>query len=263
MLIYRRLCFFGVNRNEVCCFLFGIFEIKQIKMGEFKKEREFIHYLFKRGKSSYMTNFVEKGELYFNTLENMKGGEKDCHRQDSEEGRAKREILKNTKVDIYKCGECLDTAEPVFSLGGVDTIIKSDFINGNIYSLAGIFNDQLSSEQRNLEIDIRDFGESLIVIQNPRLFMERVFKELGKLNLNYKIGRVRYYDESYSGKLSPFCKRIGYSCQSEFRIFISSEKKPEPIKIYIGDLRDIATKIDVPIQMKLNLTDGNTLFFEP
>ncbi|RRJ86682.1 hypothetical protein EG240_15930 [Paenimyroides tangerinum] len=221
-----------------------------------KTKEEIIHLLFKRGSEHRMKDFIEKGEMYFNTLEYMRAGEKDDHRQDLDEGLIKRNHLKKCKIQLFRNDKYLDNIDPEFTFNDVDVVLKDGFTNGNIYSLTGLFNKQLKS---NLKIDIKEFGESLVIIKNPRVFMERVIKKLDELKLDYKYRPVQYYDDDHSGNLSTFHKRVKYKDQNEFRFFINCKNKHEPITIQIGDLRDIAVKYDNPLEMKLNLTDGREL----
>lgn len=99
-------------------------------------------------------------------------------------------------------------------------------------------------------------AEAAAIIRDPNEFFERLRGASQKLhteNHGLEKGKVRYIDpyfESYAKIQSedlPFCKHFKFSYQREFRYVIRNSQKIENAdrKIYLGDLSDIATLVDL------------------
>lgn len=220
------------------------------------------HLLFKRGKEEYIRSFLEKGEMYFNTMEYFRNVEQDDFakkngRNDPHEGAFLRKYHGNVRIKMIECDE--QNAIPIFLDG--ENFIEADLMNGgNIFSLSSISQSQL--DLKTIDIDITTFGDSIIIITNPNEFIKRVKLELKRQKLNFHYGTVKYYSDDYTGELGgPFDKNEFFERQREFRIFIDSVGK-EPISITIGNIEDIACVFKGIYEIELSLTDGDQLVFK-
>lgn len=99
-------------------------------------------------------------------------------------------------------------------------------------------------------------AEAAVIIHDPNGFFERLKGASQKLHTeksSLEQGKVRYIDpyfENYAKVQSedlPFCKHFKFSYQKEFRFVIRNSQKieNEDRKIYLGDLSDIATLVDL------------------
>ena len=120
-------------------------------------------------------------------------------------------------------------------------VVYDEEIKGNIYCLTGIYSEELRGERNDIFLDTHAFGEDLIEINHPKIFLQRVMDGLRKLGYKNIIHeKVTYYDNNYSGELGFFKKHEKFKGQNEFRIFVPN-KDNKPIKLNIGSLKDIAS----------------------
>lgn len=170
-----------------------------------------------------------------------------------------REFLGNVKFKMCDVG--LNIEENGISTDGENcVIIKDATINGNIYCLSGIYTKDLEDETEVVEFNTNSFGESVIVITNPREFIERVKTALTKRGYQYiKYKPVEYFPNNYSGKVGIFKKHEDFKHQNEFRFFVGNPDN-KPIKVEIGSIEDIAI-VKEGCVLKLELTDGRTKLF--
>lgn len=220
------------------------------------------HLLFKRGKEEHIRSFLEKGEMYFNTMEYFRNVEQDDFakkngRNDPHEGAFLRKYYDKVKIKMIECD--VENAVPIFLDG--ENFVEVDLMNGgNIYSMSSLSQSQL--DLKTIDIDITSFGNFIIIITNPNEFKRRVERELKRQNLNFHFGAVKYYSDDYTGELGgPFDKNEFFERQREFRIFIDSDGK-DKILIEIGNIEDIACVFKGIYEMKLSLTDGDQLVFK-
>jgi len=198
-----------------------------------------LYLLYRRSKSKYIKSLYEKGEIYINTIDYIRKCDDNENRSDPDDSIHKRTFLGDTKIRVCDCGLDIDKHGVTFDTKGAVLNFDSSQ-KGNIYCLSGIYTKHITGNRQNLEFDTRSFGESLILIHNPKEFIKRIIKGLndaGFENVLYKA--VEYYPNNYSGYVGFFKKHEKFSYQNEFRIFVPN-KKDKPIKITIGSLKDIA-----------------------
>lgn len=91
------------------------------------------------------------------------------------------------------------------------------------------------------EEEIKKFGEYIVVILKPDIFIKRIVNYFKKNNINFEIKNVEYKDFSkFHGEIKNegFVKDIKYKSENEYRILADIEK--EGIEtINIGSLKDI------------------------
>lgn len=215
-----------------------------------------LHILFRRGKSEHILNLLQKGEIYINTVNIIREYDDNEERSDPHDSILERDFLGKVKVKIGDVG--LDTKNNGITLDAENCVmIKDSEINGNIYCLSGIYTKELEDERETIEFKTQSFGESVIIITNPREFINRVTTTL-KANgyQDIKYWAVEYFPNDYSGEVGIFRKHEKFKHQNEFRFFIPNTNN-EPIRIEIGAIEDIAVMMD-GCALKLELTDKRT-----
>lgn len=202
-------------------------------------EENTLFILFRRGKTEDIKNLFEKGEIYMNTVDRIRECDNNQDRSDPYDSILQRQFLGDVKVKMCDVGQ--DINKDGVSLNAKECVINIDSNNkGNIYCLSGIYSKDLIDKAEVTEFKTKSFGESLIVISNPRKFIQRVKKAL--LEEGYKDIQskpVDYYPNEYSGHIGPFKKHQNFSHQNEFRIYVPNSDN-KPIKINIGSIKDIA-----------------------
>ena len=185
------------------------------------------------------TKLYEKGEIYINSIDFIRDCDNNFERSDNEDGIEYRKYFGEAMVSFCDVGKDMDKEGVSFKAQG--TVLNKDHDEkGNIYCLTGIYSEDLMDDRKDIQYETQSFGESLILIHKPKIFIERISNKLKeKEYLNYKCNKVYYYNNDYSGKLDFFKKHEKFKKQKEFRIFIPNEKN-EPIKLSIGSLKDIA-----------------------
>lgn len=136
-----------------------------------------------------------------------------------------------------------------FNMENIGSPITMYFYKNNsknifcMWSLAtnadGFFrDDDIFIDEKN-----KDFGEDVVVLTSPQLFLERVIEAVKKRKLNTKIGLVNYYDETEHKNFADnevlFNKLSKFSYQKEYRVVIDTNIENNPYILEIGDLSDI------------------------
>jgi hypothetical protein len=198
-----------------------------------------IYFFFRRGKKEHIASMYEKGEIYLNTIDFIRNCDENMERSDPEDGIFERKFLGDAKIKFCDVGKDID--KEGIEINGKDLIFQTDTTEkGNIFCLSAIKTKHIVSKPKNIEFDTNSFGESLILIHNPKEFILRVENELKKNGFEkiyYK--SVNYYESEYSGKVGVFRKHIKFKKQNEFRFYIPN-KENIAIKINIGSMKDIA-----------------------
>lgn len=187
-----------------------------------------LFFLIRRGKEEHIRNLYEKGELYINTISFLRSCDDNPERTDSE--------------------DCL-----VFRPG-------NKYVNGNIFCFYGIYCKHLNIPDNFMDVEIESFGDWLILIHSPSIFIERVEKELKGSGYNVTCEKVEYYREDYVGEVGVFKKHERFEKQCEYRFFIENEYNQTIKNIYIGSLAEIAT-IERNLMMRLTLDCGSKKVF--
>ena len=191
--------------------------------------------LLRRGKKEHIENLYNNGELYINTFDAIREYDSNLDRSDSLD--CVSHYIGDAYIEICDKDISSDAAHIV----EVEDLVFDNNKKGNIYCFYGIYSDQLMSNTNIDIIDISSFGEYLIVIFKPEVFLKRVKDELEKHNYHKVYDRkVEYVSNKYVGYMGPFRKKEIFSLQSEYRIFVVIEKNDKIKNISIGSLHDIA-----------------------
>ncbi len=232
------------------------------KLNMSHKTNNSVFILFKRGKPEHILRLFERGEVYINTIDYIRNCDINEDLSDSDDSILEREFWGDIQVNMCDVG--FDINKNGISFEGFNGVINTDStLKGNIYCLSGIYTKEIMDDNEIIELNTKkSFGESIIIIFNPRIFIERVKKALidkGYEKVYYK--PVTYYSNNYSGKVGFFRKHEKFSPQNEFRFFIPN-KKNETITIEIGSLKEIAVVRHNGCFLKAKLTDSRTKIFK-
>jgi hypothetical protein len=214
-----------------------------------------LYILFRRGKKEYINDLYKNGYIYINTIDYIRECDNIKERSDLDDSIAERKYLGEVKIKMSDVDS--DNLNQGVSFNGENCSMTFDSISkGNIYCLSGIFTKHLIDKSEIFEFNTQAFGESLIVIYNPRKFIDRIVSTLKFRGYNdFKFAPVSYYSNDYSGKVGFFRKHEEYSYQSEFRILVPNSNNIA-ISLNIGSLEDIA-EIEKNY-LSLELTDNRT-----
>lgn len=205
----------------------------------------------------YAESFLD-GNIRFTPLKNyilIEGGRKDLR-----EGANLNLQLSKTKI-IIKIDEKMI---PLPNLLGTLSISSTEILKKKCLCLTFnrvIYNQELLKEkidytfQGITEEETRKFGDQIVVIYNPKVFMERIIKYFKEKNITAKGNIVEYKDLSkFHGEIinEGFVKDIKYKSENEYRIL--ADIAGEGIQtINIGSLRDIAIVMNYEQFKKIEL----------
>jgi len=193
--------------------------------------------IIKVGRLEHIKAMYCEGEVFFNTINYFKQTEKNDARFDKLEGATMIDQIKNMKVQMPD-GNILNFSRnrgDSIKLRHAYLIEHADEKKGNIFCCTAITTTNLDSFKK-INPKFREFGDSVLLIENPNRFLERIEAELNKLSLPFHLGLTSYYNKHEAvGQLHIFSKSDEYSYQSEIRIWVQNQME-EPIKIKIGPL---------------------------
>jgi hypothetical protein len=107
------------------------------------------------------------------------------------------------------------------------------------------------NEFKKINPKFSEFGNAVLLIENPNEFFTRIENELKKQRLDYRIGLVNYYNPfTKIGSLSVYDKKEEHSYQHEIRIWINYAEN-KPIIIKIGSIKDFTRIFKIEELLKL------------
>jgi len=212
----------------------------------------------KSGEKQFMLNFLNKGELYLNTLNYYKVHENKEIGDDWED-------ITNIKIGkVSLIDEKDDTKVPI-SDKNIPIRFNTSPSHKNAFCMYSICPQHFLVESNYKILDIpknvtKGFGDTTILIADPVEFLKRIETKLNELGYKYTFGFVTYYnEESYEGNLNAFWKRRRYSTQREFRILVEN-KVDSFLKFEIGSIQDIAKAINNKM-VKYSMENGDDYIF--
>jgi hypothetical protein len=207
--------------------------------------------IIKVGKLEFMESFLQKGEMYFDTVESFAIKDANQEKYDNLEGATEINQVNWIKLQAEN-GKTIELSKinpKHVKLASAYLITHDEKTIGNIYSCSAVTPETINNFKK-LDPRFKNFGDTIILIENPNEFLNRVKEELKGKNYKYTIGLVNYYDpDTFNGPLTVFSKKNKLAYQNELRILIYN-KNNEPIKIYIGSIKDIACKFKIEDLMK-------------
>lgn len=215
---------------------------------ELMEDSKDIRYILKIGAEPHMRAFLDRGEMFFNTVDWFRQTELNQERFDGSEGASSIQQVVWMKLRAQ------DGQEFCFSkpghpkheashgkLASANVMTHEERAKGNIFSCIGVgVNESGVLGDGSLDPRFKEFGDVVVVIANPNVFLTRVETALNGRGLRYRLGLVKYYDpDVYEGELNPFSKKISHAYQKEVRIWIDNDTN-EPMKLEVGSIQDIA-----------------------
>ncbi len=209
--------------------------------------------IIKFGKKKHLESLLKKGELYFNSTENLNKAEIINKEQGDENEGA--EWIKNLqfseiKVNHPTLGEY--NFKPASNRLGKITQFNHNYLTCSFFILTTKDfekTDILKVDERMLR-----FGKYALIIKEPKTFIDNVVDALEFENLDYSARKVKYKNLKYEEhiEMNPFIKKIEHQHQKEFRVILKNQIKPKLIRIKdvnkIGEI--VASKFIVESQWK-------------
>ena len=203
-------------------------------------------FFFKFGSEENMTDLLENGTIYFNTIDYFQRLEEQGLRGDSYEG--------TTKITNYHEYDKLKVTITIPETGKKIPINPSKFhlreflkdIKGNLYSIYCLRpKDIIGIENFKIDSRVAEFGTHFIIIKNTGKFIDQICNELEKKSFDYSTKQVEYYEkDKINGEINLFNKSKEFDYQNEFRIVLyNNEMKPKIIRI--GSIKDYAEIFEV------------------
>jgi hypothetical protein len=204
----------------------------------------------KFGLKEHIEQLYREGLLYFNPIEFFKlcdiPERKDFNENTLFLGQPEQSSLSINSYEI----KSEDLIGPIRLLTN-DTSESS--IYSHIFCMSCICaGDTIRDDKKVFSDSLFQFGDTLLVIHNVKLFRDRLVKalenELTKSNVSdYRCGKIEYIDEDvYHGEMGSFKKSRKYSHQQEYRIALKSlDNQQEALKLYLGSLEDLSGILDV------------------
>lgn len=202
-----------------------------------------IQFLLKFGKFEHLNQLLSFGRIYVKHAEFFRQ-DIPHDRFDKTEGKLSIEHIANTFIEMRPSGTT-EWKKLKVKTGVFEQSLKLD--NCYIYSLFSILElETRQNEFFEFSDEIKKMGDSYLIINNPREFMNRFLTTLDQSGYCYRHGIIEYYDPSENHKkLGLFRKQNNYKYQKEYRIVIelnpeNNTQLPDHIKVDIGNLEDIA-----------------------
>ena len=197
--------------------------------------------------SQYADAFINKGEIYLNTLQWFRYYEKDNNIGDHFEGAdavcGNGMKLYYAPIGEYDKFQLLTDKLENFQIYNTKT-------NGNILSLYAILEQPSDIHDVKLKFIDEFSHHRFFLITAPSLFLDKIRNALQpEIRDNIRRDLVKYYKltDEYT-EISDFQTRETYEYQKEFRLFIP-DPNATPLTLYIGDLHEIAFEIDLKNKM--------------
>ena len=205
--------------------------------------------LIKFGKKKDLKELVGKGIVYMNTWRCFQKIENDGARSDRHEGLihlGQASMCSNVYI-TPKGGAPI----PIQGLVGQIRVSNNEIDDYNLFCMFAMTEQSfrfLADEK------LKKFGDCAAVFVKGDEFLAKLRTALKEKSWTFRDALVEYVDETqYSGKMGPFKKFSRFEWQSEFRVCVHTKHR-EPIKLKIGDLRDIVVLVPTAgIQSRLTM----------
>jgi len=198
-----------------------------------------LYYLIKIGNHDNIMDLMNKGIVYMNPIKHFRDTEQNEQKKDKHEGTSRIEQLTYLKIIGEGYDLEISRKKPKSNMINGQYRQVDPNLKGNIYSMLAITPD-LYYKTDSLDRKNMKFGDSFLIIEKPREFIDRIASEISNLKVNCEGRLVQYYNENtYNGDLGVFNKPLFFEHQSEYRIFVESDN-PEPLILEIGSIEDIS-----------------------
>jgi hypothetical protein len=197
--------------------------------------------LFKFGREEHLTALRQQGLLHMQTMRYFADAERENPaRGDRFEGTAR--IFQPTAIKMIISHPVIGSHEvDPRDLAGPVIFSYEREAEQNILCLFSL--TAPTTTRAVLHEDHLRLGSHFVLFLNTREFLDRVHRELVRLDLSGTRGPVKYYDESsYSGEVGPFWKPKRFAYQQEYRIVVRPGQAPFR-DLVIGDISDITSPV--------------------
>jgi hypothetical protein len=195
-----------------------------------------IQKFLKFGKEAHLKELLQ-GNIYINHSSFFK---KDIQHgiYDKNEG---RKSLVNLKESVIQIKEMTSTEWKSINITKGKIQSWNDMTDFHIFSLFQITeNETRSMEYFSFSDEIRKMGDHFLIINNPKVFVDKMDSELNNCKYYFERATISYYDQTENQEnVSAFHKTSEYEYQKEFRYLIKGNTK-QPLRLKIGSLTDIA-----------------------
>lgn len=215
-----------------------------------------IHYLLKVGRREHIEDLRNHGIVYMNSINFFRELEEDEQRSDIQEGIERIEQI--TWIKLIKDGKEFEFKKESSKniITSAQLRVANPELEGNIFSMIAITN-RLAEETDKLDNRNSKFGDSFLVIFNPKEFLRRFENAIKKSGMSFQYGVVWYYDEeNYNGGLGVFCKPMKFKHQNEFRVFVGNSSR-NPLIVNIGSIEDISDIFSIEELSKIRFGQEN------
>jgi hypothetical protein len=203
-----------------------------------------IHHLIKLGKKEHIECFRNKGIVFMNSINFFKEMEEDEQRKDNEEGILRIEQVTWLRIMFGEKEFEFSKNTKQNTISSAQLRVANPALEGNIFSMIAI-TTELSNFTDILDKQNMQFGDSFLVIFNPKEFLSRIDIAIKHADLKYRWNLVKYYDEqTHSGELGVFHKPLKFKHQNEFRIFVENNQR-SPLVLKIGSIEDISEIFEI------------------
>lgn len=192
----------------------------------------------KFGKKEYLEQF-QKGRLYMNSWQEFVSIENE-EQKDIYEGTT--EWL-NPDITPFKINDRV--LKRINGTLSVSLQPKQPYIK--IFCLSIICKrDEIRDDYKIFDDRMKKFGDSFLLISNPKIFLNKLQKSLISLLLENTISwsdyrKIQYFNPNlYDGEVGPFKKIDHFSHQKEFRIAVKDDSD-KPFILEIGSLKNISS----------------------
>ena len=198
-------------------------------------------FFFKFGNEKNMTDLLENGTIYFNTIDYFQRLEEQGLRGDNYEG--------TTKITNYHEYDNLKLTFTIPKTGKKIPIYPTKFhlreflseIKGNLYSVYCLRpKDIIGVENFKVDNRVKEFGTHFVLIKDVGKFLDQICDELEKIKMDYRTQQVEYYEkDKVNGEISLFHKMKEFEYQNEFRIVLYNNEM-KSIILRIGSIKEYA-----------------------
>lgn len=199
--------------------------------------------LVKFGSKKNIDDLLMNGHIRFSPLKSFKKSD-NSKREDKLETAFK--VINSEFTDVKVSHPSIGTInlKPVpDSLGRITQFNDDDYVSFSSFAITPKSFE--SKEHYSIDAEMLGFGNTALMIKNPKLFFNRIKKALEILNLNFDYKLVNYIDVDKRGEidLDFFTKDFNLSYQSEHRILVKNDRSG-PLDIKIGSIEDISDIFD-------------------
>lgn len=213
-----------------------------------------LHLLLRRSTTEIIKSLYEKGEIYINTIDDIRKYDNNPERSDPYDSMGYRLTYDDIALNNHNFSIKLNN-KLAFNDEKNRAVYYDSQVKGNIYCFEGVYQEDFEQANCNIIHNTHSLGEAIIVIRNPKEFISRVTNGLKALNHKFSFNTVDYYSYNYSGILTPFWKLEKFRNQKEFRFYIPN-KANKLIRFEIGSIADISDVFYTETMFKLKFTNG-------